>query len=433
MYRLLLIVSFVLGVFAPALSAAPDPSPAPVALDRILVIVNDDVVTQSELDARLPAIKRQLADQHVRLPPEDVLRRQVLERMIMERLQLQLAAQLGIRISDARVDETVARLAAQNKMSPKEFNAELAREGITPAAFRHEVHNQLIIQQLVDREINSRVSVSDSEVDAFLATRKDQDAGKQFNVSHILIGIPEGGRGIEAAQQRAQDLVRQLRQGADFQQLAIANSQDPNALEGGNLGWKTAGQLPALFVSALDKMQPGEVSDPLRSPNGFHILKLNEVRGESRVPVVQTHARHILIRVTELVSPADALAKIRQLRERIENGEDFAALARANSDDPGSALNGGDLGWINPGQTVPDFEKAMNALKVNELSQPVQSPYGVHLIQVLGRREADISAEKREIDARQQIHARKADERYEQWLRQLRDEAFVQYVGKDAG
>lgn len=409
------------------------PSPA-VPLDRVLVIVNDDVVTQSELDDRLPVIKRQLTEQHLRVPPDQVLRRQVLERMILERLQLQLAAQLGIKATDAQVNGALQNLAERNHLTPAQFDAALRKEGIPAATFRHQLQTQIIIQQLLEREINDRVSVSENEVQAFLAQQRDKGDGKQYNVSHILIAIPDAAKpeAIQAAQARAEEALRKLRTGANFEQTAIADSQDPDALEGGNLGWKSAGQLPELFVSALENMKPGDISGLLRGPNGFHILRLNDVRGATEASVMQTHARHILIKTNEIVNLADAENKIRQLRERIENGADFAALAKANSDDPGSALAGGDLGWINPGQMVPGFEKAMNALKVDELSQPVRTRFGVHLIQVLGRRQADISEERREINARQQIHARKADERYEQWLRQLRDEAYVKYVGEGA-
>lgn len=399
-------------------------------LDRILVIVNDDVITQSELDSRLPAIKQQLLKQRVRLPADEVLNQQVLERMILERLQLQMAAQLGIQVSEAKVEQAFARLAQQNKLSVEQFKAALKAEGIAAAAFREQLRDQLTIQQLLEREVNSRVSVSEGEVQAFIAERARRGEAVAYNVGHILISVPENANtaALQAAERRARELVRQLRNGADFEQIAVAHSQDPKALEGGGLGWRTAEQLPALFVSVLNEMEAGEVSDVLRSGNGLHILKLNAKRGgNQRQAVVQQHARHILIKPNELLGLGEAEAKARGLRERIEQGADFAALARAHSDDPGSVANGGDLGWVTPGQTVPEFERALGELEPGEVSQPVRTPFGVHLIQLLARREADVTAERSEMEARAQIRARKADERYEQWLRQLRDEAYVEY------
>lgn len=403
-------------------------------LDRILVIVNDDVITRSELGSRLPSIKQQLLKQRVRLPSDEVLNRQVLERMILERLQLQLAAQLGIQVNEAKVDQAFARLAEQNKLDVEQFKAALKAEGIPVAGFREQLREQLTIQQLLEREVNNRVSVSDSEVQAFIADRARRGEAVAYNVGHILIAVPENANAaaVQAAERRARELVRELRNGADFEQTAVAQSQDSRALEGGGLGWRTAEQLPALFVSALKGMKPGEVSDVLRSANGFHILKLNAKRGgDQRQAVVQQHARHILIKPSEIVSLAEAEAKARALRERIEQGADFAALARAHSEDPGSVGDGGDLGWVTPGQTVPEFERALSELKPGEVSQPVRTPFGVHLIQLLERREADVTVERSEMEARAQIRARKVDERYEQWLRQLRDEAYVEYRLED--
>ncbi len=403
-------------------------------LDRILVIVNDDVITQSELGARLPAIKQQLLKQRVRLPADEILNRQVLERMVLERLQLQMAAQLGIQVSEAKVEQAFARLAQQNKLGVEQFKEALKAEGIGVTAFREQLRDQLTIQQLLEREINSRVSVSESEVQTFIAERARRGDAVAYNVGHILVAVPENANSaaVQAAERRARELVRQLRNGADFEQTAVAQSQDPKALEGGGLGWRTPEQLPALFVSALKGMEAGEISDVLRSANGFHILKLNAKRGgDQRQAVVQQHARHILIKPNELVSLDEAEAKARGLRDRIEQGADFAALAKAHSEDPGSVANGGDLGWVTPGQTVPEFERALNELKPGEVSRPVRTPFGVHVIQLLERREADVTAERSEMEARAQIRARKADERYEQWLRQLRDEAYVEYRLED--
>ena len=414
------------------MAAAPAPPKATAEIDRILVIVNDDVITETELANRLAETKKQLALEKIKTPPDDILRKQLLDRMVLERLQLQLAVQTGIRVGESEVDQAIETIARRNNLSVENFRKALAKSGMDAAAYRAQTRDQLTIQQLLEREINNRVNVTDSEVSHFLEnpqSRADMDV--TYNLSHILIGIPESAspEAIQAAKKRAEDILRQLKAGADFEQIAVSYSQGADALKGGGLGWKKPGELPELFLGALKGMSPGDISETLRSPNGFHILKLNDKRGAAQAEAVtQTHVRHILLRTSEIQSLEDARQKLLNLRERVENGDDFAALARAHSEDTGSAASGGDLGWVNPGMMVPEFEKAMNALKPNQLSQPVRSSFGLHLIQVLGRRSHDITQERLEAAARQQIHARKADERYEQWARQLRDEAFVEYL-----
>ncbi len=420
---------------SPALAAPARPAAAG-DIDRILVVVNDDVITETELADRLAQTRKQLAAERIKAPPDDILRKQLLDRMVLERLQLQLAAQTGIRVSEADVDQALESIARRNKLSVEDFRKALARSGIDIAAHRAQTRDQMIIQQLLEREINNRVNVTESEVGHFLENPQNRaDMDVTYNLSHILIGIPESAspEAIQTAKKRAGDILRQLKAGGDFEQIAVSYSQGADALKGGGLGWKKPGELPELFLGALKNLSPGDVSEILRSPNGFHILKLNDKRGAAQAEAVtQTHARHILLRPSEIQSLEDARQKLLHLRERVENGEDFAALARAHSEDTGSAADGGDLGWVNPGQMVPEFEKAMNALKPDELSQPVRTTFGLHLIQVLGRRSHDISQERLEAAARQQIHARKADERYEQWVRQLRDEAFVEYMTDEA-
>ena len=399
-------------------------------IDRILIVVNDEIITAREVETRVAAVRARLASQKVNLPPDDILRRQVMERMVAERLQQQAARQLGFTVSDERLDQAIRRVAEQNRKSPDDLRRESEKEPGGYRAFREELRGQLLVQQLVEREVNNRVFVSEAEVENFLTNQAGRDGGVEYNISHILLGLPESASPevIARAKQRAEELLAELRKGADFGQLAVANSQGQNALEGGGLGWKQAGQLPDLFVNALRTLQPGTVSEVLRSPSGFHILRLNDRRGGGEaLKVTQTRARHILIKTGELVPSNEAQRRIEQLRERIVDGANFAETARAHSEDVGSAANGGNLGWMNPGQTVPEFEKAMNALKPGELSAPVKSPFGVHLIQVQERRERDVSQEREAATARNQLHARKADERYEQWLRQLRDDAFVEY------
>jgi len=412
---------------AGAIAATPRSS----NIDRIAAVVNDEVITVTEFESRLQEVRRQIASQRVTPPPEDRLRRQVLERLVMEALQLQVASRLGIKVGDDLVDRAIANIATKNKLDVEALYRSLKKEGVDRDRYRNRIREQIAIQQLLEREIHNRVTVSDSEVEALLArTEVQASATVEYNISHILISLAEGAgpEVVQAAQERAEAAARELRQGTDFRQVAISYSQGQTALEGGNLGWKTLAQLPTLFAEAIRKLQPGQVSEILRSPNGFHLLRLNETRGQAkRQTATQTHARHILLRTSEAVPPEEAVRRVEQLRTRIEQGEDFAALARVHSEDPNSAANDGDLGWMSPGQTTPDFEKAMNALKPGELSAPVRTPFGVHLIQVLERRDHDVSDERSHLAAREQLHARKADERYEEWLRQLRNEAYVEY------
>ncbi|HWR88166.1 MAG TPA: peptidylprolyl isomerase [Acidiferrobacterales bacterium] len=431
--RLFLVLFGVLLAFPPAgmtHAALAASTEAADPIDRILIVVNDEIITAREVDTRVSAVRARLTAQKVSLPPDDILRRQVMERMVTERLQQQLARQLGFTVSDERLDRAIRQVAEQNHKSPEDLRRESEKEPGGYRAFREELRGQLLVQQLIEREVNNRVNVSEAEVENFLAAQSGRDGGVEYNISHILLGLPESASPevIARARLKAEGLLADLRKGADFGQLAVANSQGQNALEGGGLGWKQAGQLPDLFVNVLRTLKPGTVSDVLRSPSGFHILRLNDRRGGGEaLKVTQTRARHILIKTGELVSLSEAQRRIEQLRERLVNGANFAETARAHSEDVGSAANGGDLSWMSPGQTVPEFEKAMNALKPGELSAPVKSPFGVHLIQVQERRERDVSQEREAATARNQLHARKADERYEQWLRQLRDEAFVEY------
>jgi peptidyl-prolyl cis-trans isomerase SurA len=417
--------------------AALSPGTAPATgnttsrtIDHILVVVNDDIITARDVDTRVESVRHRLAAQKTTLPPDEVLHRQVLERMIIERLQLQLAKSHNISINDDQLNRTLRAVSEQSGKTSEEFRREAENRPGGLKLLRDEIREQLVTQQLIDREINNRILVTEAEVESFLAAQRSRGGESEFNFSHILIALPESAspETIAAARQRMEKIHRELKQGADFSQLAVTHSQGQRALEGGGLGWKSSGQLPDLFVNALVALQPGEVSEVLRSPSGFHILKLNDRRGGSAaLNVTQTRTRHILIKVSELTPAPEARRRIALLRERLLAGGDFAQTARAQSEDIGSAANGGDLGWMNPGQTVAEFEKVMNTLKPGELSEPVRSPFGYHLIEVLERRERDVSQERDIANARRQIHTRKADERLEQWLRQLRDEAYVEY------
>jgi peptidyl-prolyl cis-trans isomerase SurA len=412
------------GLVAPALGAIID-------LDRIVVVVNEDVITNTELRARIDDVKQELATRNIDPPAESVLRKQVVERMVLERIQLQFADNAGIRVNDKDVEQAMVRVAKRNNLTVEEFYRALRRNGIEMDRYRNQTRNDLKIQRLLEKEINNRITVSDAELENFLATRNLQArVDDAYRISQILITVPDSAtpEQVQVAKTKANEIHDSLIAGGSFEQAAITHSDGQNALQGGSLGWKKPGQLPGMFLESVSALEPGGVSDVLRSPAGFHILKLDERKlGVQAQPIAQIHVRHILLRPSEARSISEAKIKLEQLRERVLNGEDFAELARAHSDDKSSAAKGGDLGWMNPGQTVPEFEKTMNELEPNELSEPVETSFGLHLIQVLAKRTRDVSKERSRAAARQQIHSRKADARYDQWLRRMRDEAYVNY------
>ncbi len=400
-----------------------------VKLDRIVAIVDQTVITEQELESRMRTVTAQLKKQGTELPAENILRKQILERLVVDALQLQYAAQTGLKVDDNQLDKTIERIAEQNKMTLTEFGEALSHDGISMRKFRADIRNEIIIARLREREVESRVIVSESEIDNFLTTQASSgDNLDEFEISHILIRTPEEGapEDIQKAKAKVDEAVKALQTGTSFAKVSASFSDAPNALEGGNLGWKTGTQVPTLFLDALKAMQAGDVSAPLRSPNGFHILKLTNKRGgNSPLVIEQTHTRHILIKLSEVVSESDGKKKMDVIKERLDNGEKFEVLARQFSED-GTASNGGDLGWVNPGDTVPQFEKAMNELKGNQISEPIRSPFGWHIIQVLERRKQDMSKEAARLKARQEIRARKTDEAYQDWVRELRDRAYVE-------
>jgi len=403
-------------------------------LDRVVAVVDREVITYGELQDRIKIIVGQLEKQGAPRPPKDVLEKQVLERLISDRLQLQLAAQTGLRVDDSQLDKTVERIAEQNKMKVREFRDALERDGISFQKFREDIRNEILIARLREREVDNHINVTEAEVDNLLTTQASrQDAPDEFDISHILVRTPEevSPEELQKRRNKAEQALKMLQAGEDFSQVSARYSDTSNALEGGKIGWKSATQIPALFADALSPLKPGEITPILRSPNGFHILKLNGRRGGSSPMLIQqTHVRHILIKLSEVVSEKDGKRRMDDLRERLENGGNFAELARLHSED-GSASKGGDLGWVNPGETVPEFEKAMNALKPGEISEPVRSPFGWHIIQVIERRNQDMSKEATRLKARQEIRGRKSEEAYEDWLRELRDRAYVEYRLED--
>jgi len=402
-----------------------------VLIDRIVAVVNTEVITQRNLAARVTLIAAQLKRQGTPLPPPAVLAQQVLERMIIDRVQSQFARDTGVRVDDLQVDRTVQTIAEGNRMSLADFRRTIERDGVAFDKFRDDIREEILISRLREREVDSKIQIGESDIDNFLQELQAGDVSNpQFNLSHILVRVPENAspEQVDARRTRALEALARARDGTDFAQLAVSYSDAPDALQGGGMGWREQDRLPELFVAALAKLKPGEVTDVLRSPAGFHVLKLNERRGGGGAFVVeQTRVRHILARVGELTSEAEARRKITLLRQRVVDGASFAELARLNSDDTASAQRGGELGWVVPGDLVPEFERAMGALKVGQVSEPVRSSFGFHVVQVLERRTADLAADRKRLEARRVLRERRADEAYQEWLRQLRDRAYVDY------
>lgn len=428
-------------------SASAPLAPARIrTVDSIVAVVNNEVITQKELDTRTEMILSRIASQgqNANLPPRAEVQRQVLERMIVEMAQLQLAKEMNIQVDDLTLDRAVARIAEQNRVSLQEFRNELEKQGMPFAKFREEIRNEIIMQRLREREVDNKIQISESEIENYLAEESGAGHSQQeWNVAQILVRIPENAspEQIEQRRQRAEQLLQQLKSGADFAKLAAASSDADDALKGGELGWRTQDRLPQLFVDAMANLQAGEVAPVVKSANGFHILKLVGKRTPSVVragsnaaaptTITQTHARHILIKVNQIVSSLDAQRKLQDLKQRLDNkAATFEELARSYSNDL-TASKGGDLGWIYPGDTVPEFERAMNALQPGQISEPIESPFGFHLIQVLERKTEDVSQERKRLVARQALRERKLEEATQEWLRQLRDRAYVEYRNEE--
>jgi peptidyl-prolyl cis-trans isomerase SurA len=411
------------------LLAGASPANAVEELDSIVAVVNDDVIVRSELEHQIDLVIPQLQSKGTPLPPRPVLEQQVLERLVLKRLQLQRAKQLGIQVDDAMLTQALTNIAQRNGMTLENLAKTMEAGGISFEDFRRDTREQLITSRLQAQEVVKNIKVTDQEIDRFLANESSSLIQRtDVRLSHILVAVPEGAPPdvVKKAEQKARDLVKRLRAGADFAQLALRYSDGRQALEGGDLGWFKIGEVPTLAEDLAHTMAKGDISDPLRSPSGFHIIKLTDVKGSGPEVVTQTHARHILIRTNEVVSDDDAKRRLDQLRLRIVGGDDFATLARSHSDDTGSALKGGDLGWLNPGDTVPEFEKQMDRLAPNEISQPFKTSFGWHIVQVLERRRQDTTKEVMRLKAREAIRERKAQEAIDQWLRRLRDEAYVE-------
>ncbi|SBT05390.1 Chaperone SurA [Candidatus Accumulibacter aalborgensis] len=408
---------------------APRQSAQPVAVDRIVAVVNDEVITSYELRTRVDSASSQLQRQGMPLPPRDVLEKQMLERLVIDKVQLQFARDSGIKVDDAQLEQALQRIAASNKLSLAQFRVALEKDGIAFAEFREEIRSEMTIARVREREVENKLVISEGEIDNYLASTSAQGgAGEEYQLAHILLRSPESAspEQIQKLRAKAEQVRDRLIKGENFAQLAAAYSDAPDGLKGGDLGWRSLDRLPPMFAEAGATLKVGDVSQVLRSSNGFHLIKLLAKRGGGASQAVQqTHARHILIKVNEIVSEPEARHKLEALRERIRHGESFAELARLLSQD-GSATKGGDLGWIYPGDTVPEFERAMNALAPGEVSEPVQTPFGFHLIEVLERRVQDVSSDRQRAAARQVLRERKRDEAYQDWLRQARDRAYVE-------
>ncbi|MGB4075564.1 peptidylprolyl isomerase [Pseudomonas sp.] len=399
------------------------------SLNRVVAIVDNDVVMQSQLDARLREVQQTIAQRGAALPPEHVLSQQVLERLIIENIQLQIGERSGIRITDEELNQAIGTIAQRNGMSIEQFRAALAKDGLSYTDARDQVRREMIISRVRQRRVAERIQVTDQEVQNFLAS----DMGKmqlseEFRLANILIPVSEAAspEDIQAADRRARELYQQLQQGADFQQLAIASSASETALEGGEMGWRKAGQLPPPFDAMISALPVGQVTEPMRTPGGFIMIKLLEKRGGDSQVRDEVNVRHILIKPSEIRSEAETKRLVERLYQRILAGEDFSELAKSYSEDPGSALNGGTLSWIDPSVLVPEFREVMNNTPAGELSKPFKSPYGWHVLEVMGRRATDSSEQFREQQAMTVLRNRKYDEELQAWLRQIRDEAYVE-------
>jgi len=417
---------------APAAPAAAAPAaPRGTSLDRVVAVVNDGIVLQSALDQQIQLISQRLQQGGQQLPPRDILRQQVLERLVLQEIQMQRAARGGIKVSDEQVNQSLTELAQRNGVKFSDLPAVLEQQGIDYRSYREDIRRELILGQLRQRDVYSRIYVSPREIDQCIAKAKSApEAAQEYEVAHILVSVPNSAtpQQVEERAARAQGVYERAKRGEDFGDLAVAYSDAGTALEGGKLGWRKADQLPSIVATAVPTMKPGDVTEVIRTPSGFNIFKLVSERGAQQAALVsQVHARHILMQPSAVEDDETVRQKLERIRERVLKGEDFAAIASVSSADKGSATRGGDLGWTTPGSFVGEFEKQLNALQVNEISQPFKSQYGWHIVQLLGRRDYDASEDMTRNKCVQQLREARAEEETEIWLRRMRDEAYVEY------
>ena len=398
-------------------------------LDRIAAIVDNDVIMQSQLEQRILEVRHTMAQRKAEIPPESVLKQQVLERLISESLQLQMAQRAGIHISDEELNQAFSNIAQRNGLNPEQFQAKLAKDGFNPLDAREQIRREMVINRVRQRRVAERIQVSDQEVRNFLASDLGKmELSEEYHLANIMIPIPEGAdaSAIQSAGRVAEDTYRQLQKGANFAELALSRSVSENALDGGDMGWRKAAQLPPPFDDLIRTLPMGGVTEPVRTPSGFVLVKVIEKRGGGQQIRDEVHVRHILIKPSEIRSSEETRRLISRIHDRIKAGEDFAELAKNFSEDPGSALNGGDLGWIDPEGLVPEFRNVMAETASGVLSEPFRTTYGWHILQVLGRRATDSSEAMKHQQALNILRNRRFDEELQAWLRQIRDEAYVE-------
>ncbi len=406
-------------------------------LDQVVAVVNDDVILQSELEARINTIVGRLNAQGTGLPPRDILEERVLEQLITESIQLQMADRAGMRISDNELNETMASIAERNNMTLEQFEQQLGQEGVTYREAREQIRNEMITSRVQQRQVGNRVRVTDREVQNYLeATAGQGRSNTEYELAHILIEVddPNDEEEASAAREKIESLRDEIAAGRDFREVAVAESDASNALDGGSMGWRAENRLPSLIADVVPELEPGTVSPVLENSSGFHLVMVMDRRGGDKAQVIeQSKVRHILVRTSETVSESQAEEAVRDIYRQIESGADFATLAKEYSDDPVSGSDGGNLGWVSPGQMVPAFEQAMTEADVGELKGPFRSQFGWHILEVEDRRQQDISGEVRESEARQAIYRRKFDTELQNWLREIRDEAFIEFKNDGSG
>ena len=400
-------------------------------IDRVAAVVGDGVVLMSQLEAETDRISQRLRESNTELPQRNVLRRQVLERLIVQEIQMQRAERLGMRVTDEMLNEALQDVAARNNIGFNQLPEALQAQGIDYRDFRDDMRRDITMQMLRQRDVYGRINISPRELEQFLARQQRMpNQNAEYSISHILISVPVSttAEQLAAREERAKEAHNKIKNGEDFAQVAVAYSDSATNVEGGSLGWRKGGELPSIVAEVVPNMAAGEVTAPIRTPSGFHIFKLNEIRGGDQQAVVsQVHARHILLKTNDLEDDATVRQRLVGIRERIvSGGEDFAAIAAVTSQDTGSAAEGGDLGWAGPGTFVPEFEKTLDALNENEISQPFQSKFGWHIVQLLGRRVHDATDDIRRNRAFAQLREAKAEEETELWVRRIREDAFVE-------
>jgi peptidyl-prolyl cis-trans isomerase SurA len=400
-----------------------------ISLDRVVAIVDKDVVLESELNGRKASVLERLQGQYQQLPPEDVLNKQILEQLILERIELAMAERYEIKVDEAEIDEAIGRVLQKNQITLAQLEVDLKKQGLTLDGLRTQMRNELTISHLQQGVVNSRIKVTDQDINNFLSSSDGKYAtSPDFHIGHILISVSSSADAdaIAAAEKQANEIYQKLQSGSDFSQMAITYSNDQAALQGGDIGWRKLAQLPELFGNQMADLAVGQVSKPFRSGAGFHILKNIDQRGGGEQLIEQTHARHILVKTSEIMDDAQAREKLLGLKARIEKGEDFAVLAREHSEDTGSMLSGGDLGWSTPGMFVPEFEEAMKNTPIGSICRPFKSQFGWHILQVIERRQEDMSDKMKRNQAANVLRSRRFDEEFQLWLTQIREEAYVE-------